>query len=144
MATTCRTSDGDLLGTICHNFYGHLNGSVEAVLDANQGLAEELQPYRTGVVIVLSDLAASAQEHVTLWDLWTTLMSLNAETPLLFGPPCAGLFLDKIHDSPISDRDHWVLHGHGNTKHYLLSAQRSQSTLDTRVSHSRPLSTPFQ
>jgi phage tail protein X len=68
MATTCRTSDGDLLGTICHNLYDHFNGSVEAVLDANQGLAEELQPYRTGVVIVLPDLAASAQEHVTLWD----------------------------------------------------------------------------
>ncbi|MDO9405980.1 MAG: tail protein X, partial [Polaromonas sp.] len=30
MATTCRTSDGDLLDTICNNFYGHLVGSVEA------------------------------------------------------------------------------------------------------------------
>lgn len=68
MATTCRTSDGDLLDTICHNFYGHLNGSVEAVLDANQGLAEEVQPYRDGVVIVLPDLAPPAQEQVTLWD----------------------------------------------------------------------------
>ena len=68
MATTCRTSDGDLLDTICHNFYGHLNGSVEAVLDANQGLADEPQPYRTGVVILLPDLAVPAQEQVTLWD----------------------------------------------------------------------------
>ena len=68
MATTCRTSDGDLLDTICHNFYGHLNGSVEAVLDANQGLAEEPQPFRTGVLIRLPDLAAPAQEQVTLWD----------------------------------------------------------------------------
>jgi len=68
MATTCRTSDGDLLDTICHNFYGHLNGSVEAVLDANQGLAEEAQPYRDGVVIVLPDLAPPAREQVTLWD----------------------------------------------------------------------------
>jgi len=68
MATTCRTSDGDLLDTICHNFYGHLNGSVEAVLDANQGLADEPQPYRAGVVILLPDLAAPDQEQVTLWD----------------------------------------------------------------------------
>ena len=68
MATTCRTSDGDLLDTICHNFYGHLGGSVEAVLGANQGLAEEVQPYREGVVIVLPDLPSPAQEQVTLWD----------------------------------------------------------------------------
>jgi len=68
MATTCRTSDGDLLDTICHNFYGHLNGSVEAVLDANQGLADEPQPYRDGVVILLPNLAAPAREQVTLWD----------------------------------------------------------------------------
>ena len=68
MATTCRTSDGDLLDTICHDFYGHLAGSVEAVLDANQGLADEPQPYRTGVLITLPDLAAPVQEQVTLWD----------------------------------------------------------------------------
>lgn len=40
MATTCRTASGDVLDTICQNYYGHLNGSVEAVLDANQGLAD--------------------------------------------------------------------------------------------------------
>jgi len=68
MATTCRTSDGDLLDTICHDFYGHLAGSVEAVLDANQGLADEPQPYRAGVVITLPDLAAPVQEQVSLWD----------------------------------------------------------------------------
>ena len=68
MATTCRTSDGDLLDTICHNYYGHLVGSVEAVLDANQGLADEPQPYRSGVVITLPDLLAPATEQITLWD----------------------------------------------------------------------------
>ncbi|MGY3171591.1 phage tail protein X [Pseudomonas sp. TE12234] len=68
MATTCRTSDGDLLDTICHNYYGHLSGTVEAVLNANQGLADEAQPYRAGVVIALPDLATPAQEQVTLWD----------------------------------------------------------------------------
>ncbi|KJZ41729.1 MULTISPECIES: tail protein X [Pseudomonas] len=68
MATTCRTSDGDLLDTLCHNYYGHLSGSVEAVLDANQGLAEEEQPFRTGLIIVLPDLPSPVTEAVTLWD----------------------------------------------------------------------------
>ncbi|KPG94631.1 phage tail protein [Pseudomonas sp. MYb2] len=68
MATTCRTSDGDLLDTICHNYYGHLDGCVEAVLDANQGLADEDQPYRAGVVIVLPDLPQPVTEAITLWN----------------------------------------------------------------------------
>ncbi|MHC8299017.1 tail protein X [Pseudomonas sp. ZS1P83] len=68
MATTCRTSDGDLLDTICHNFYGHLSGTVEAVLDANQGLADEPQPFRAGVLITLPALSAPVAEQVTLWD----------------------------------------------------------------------------
>ena len=68
MATTCRTSDGDLLDTVCHHYYGHLNGTVEAVLAANQGLADEPQPFRAGVIIVLPDLPAQALENVQLWD----------------------------------------------------------------------------
>jgi len=68
MATTCRTSDGDLLDTICHDYYGHLAGCVEAVLDANQGLAEEGQPYRAGLLIVLPDLPGPVEEQVTLWN----------------------------------------------------------------------------
>ena len=68
MATTCRTSDGDMLDVICHNVYGHLIGSTEAVLDAKQGLADEPQPYRTGVVIYLPDLPSPTGEGVSLWD----------------------------------------------------------------------------
>ena len=68
MATTCRTSDGDMLDVICNNVYGHLKGSVEAVLDANQGLADEPQPFRSGVVIVLPDLLAPTEEGISLWD----------------------------------------------------------------------------
>lgn len=67
MATTCRTSDGDLLDTLCYHAYGHLSGIVEAVLDANQGLADEPQPYRAGIVIVLPDLPAPTDEVVMLW-----------------------------------------------------------------------------
>ncbi|PYY88563.1 phage tail protein [Pseudomonas sp. TKO26] len=68
MATTCRTSDGDLLDTLCHQYYGHLNGSVEAVLDANQGLADEPQPFRDGVLIVLPELLSQTDATVLLWD----------------------------------------------------------------------------
>ena len=67
MATTCRTADGDVLDTICHNFYGHLNGTVEAVLDANQGLANEVQPFRAGLLIHLPDLLTPSDEVVMLW-----------------------------------------------------------------------------
>lgn len=68
MATTCRTSDGDLLDTVCHHYYGHLNGTVEAVLSANQGLADEPQPFRAGVIILLPDLPAQTLEDIQLWD----------------------------------------------------------------------------
>ncbi|WP_324708846.1 tail protein X [Pseudomonas fragi] len=47
---------------------GHLNGSVEAVLEANPGLAAEPEPYRGGVLIVLPDLPlASDEQAVQLW-----------------------------------------------------------------------------
>ena len=68
MATTFRTSDGDLLDTLCPQYYGHLNGSVEAVLDANQGLADEPQPFRAGVLIRLPQLPVRAEAMVQLWD----------------------------------------------------------------------------
>ena len=67
MATTCRTASGDVLDTICQNYYGHLNGSIEAVLNANQGLSDEVQPFRAGVMIVLPDLVVTSEEGVMLW-----------------------------------------------------------------------------
>ena len=68
MVTTCRTSDGDLLDVICLHYYGHLNGTVEAVLEANPDLAREAQPYRAGVLIQLPDLSAPAVELLQLFD----------------------------------------------------------------------------
>jgi phage tail protein X len=68
MATTCRTSDGDLLDAICHHYYGHLNGTVESVLAANQGLADEPQPFHAGVIILLPDLPAQTLKEIQLWD----------------------------------------------------------------------------
>lgn len=67
MATTCRTSDGDLLDVICQHYYGHLNGTVEAVLGANPVLAREAQPYRAGLLIRLPELSAPAVELLQLF-----------------------------------------------------------------------------
>ncbi|MDF0730558.1 tail protein X [Pseudomonas entomophila] len=68
MAKTCTTSDGDLLDSLCQHYYGHLNGTVETVLEANQGLADEAQPFRTGVMILLPELPLVAANTVQLWD----------------------------------------------------------------------------
>ncbi|WP_248917035.1 tail protein X [Pseudomonas entomophila] len=68
MARICTTSEGDVLDTLCQHYYGHLDGSVEAVLEANQGLADEAQPFRSGVRIGLPELAAVATNTVQLWD----------------------------------------------------------------------------
>lgn len=68
MATTCRTADGDLLDTLCHHYYGHLNRCVEAVLAANQGLADEPQPFRAGLLITLPDLEVETDSVISLWD----------------------------------------------------------------------------
>lgn len=67
MATICRTSDGDVLDTICQHYYGNLLGTVEAVLNANQGLADEPQPFRAGLLITLPDVAAVVDDSVSLW-----------------------------------------------------------------------------
>ncbi|WP_425928774.1 tail protein X [Pseudomonas sp. NyZ201] len=68
MATICRTSEGDLLDTLCQHYYGHLRGSVEAVLAANQGLADEAQPFRAGVLIRLPVLSGTSDSTLMLWD----------------------------------------------------------------------------
>ena len=68
MAMTCRTSNGDLLDTLCYHHYGHLHGTVEAVLEANEGLAKEPQPFRAGLIIRLPDLIDVADDAVRLWD----------------------------------------------------------------------------
>ncbi|CAM4057500.1 Baseplate protein X [Pseudomonas reidholzensis] len=69
MAKTCKTSEGDLLDTLCYHYYGHLNGTLEAVLAANQGLAEQPQPFPGGVLIALPQLSvAPVSATLQLWD----------------------------------------------------------------------------
>lgn len=67
METICRTSDGDLLDTLCVQYYGHLVGTVEAVYDANQWLADEPQPFRAGLLIVMPEVEVPVIGEVQLW-----------------------------------------------------------------------------
>lgn len=68
VTTIVRSADGDLLDRLCYQRYGHLNGCVEAVLDANPGLADEAQPLRGGVIIRLPELLVPADRSVRLWE----------------------------------------------------------------------------
>jgi phage tail protein X len=68
MAKTIRTCDGDLLDRLCYAVYGHVKGTVEAVLARNHGLAAIKQPYPSGVMIHFPDLAAPVRETITLWE----------------------------------------------------------------------------
>ncbi|WP_334009229.1 tail protein X [Burkholderia cepacia] len=67
MAKTLRTSDGDVLDTLCYRFYGALQGAVEAVYEANPGLANRPQPFPAGIEILMPDLDAPRAESVQLW-----------------------------------------------------------------------------
>ncbi|HEF4774304.1 tail protein X [Burkholderia multivorans] len=67
MAKILRTSDGDILDTLCYAHYGTLKGTVEAVYEANPGLAREPQPFRSGVLIMMPDLDTPRDEPIQLW-----------------------------------------------------------------------------
>ena len=67
MARTIRTSDGDRLDSLCQRYYGQLNGTVEAVIAVNPGLAAIPQPFSAGVVITLPDLPPQVEKPVQLW-----------------------------------------------------------------------------
>ncbi|WP_236213567.1 tail protein X [Metapseudomonas otitidis] len=68
MATTIKTSDGDVLDRLLHQYYGHVMGTVEAVLEANPGLAVRAQPFVSSVVTQLPDLAPARTDVINLWD----------------------------------------------------------------------------
>lgn len=67
MAKIIRTSDQDRLDTLCYRYYGRVNGTVEAVIAANQGLARIPQPFVSGIIIVLPDLPVQVEKKVQLW-----------------------------------------------------------------------------
>ena len=67
---TYLTSDGDVLDAVCHRQYGPRPQAVEAVLDANPGLADRGPLLPAGLRIELPELPAESRESgvVRLWD----------------------------------------------------------------------------
>lgn len=69
MPQTYRCSDGDTLDWICWKHYGRQSGAVEAVLEANPGLAEKGPVFSAGQLVTLPDLAPAATTTIIrLWD----------------------------------------------------------------------------
>lgn len=69
MSTTYLTSQGDTLDYICWKFYGQQSGAIEAVLEANPGLADlgTNIPQNTEITLpVLADPASEVQP-IRLW-----------------------------------------------------------------------------
>ena len=64
------TAEGDMLDAVCRLHYGSRTGAVEAVLDANPGLADRGPVLPAGVRIKLPELeeAPSSSGAVRLWD----------------------------------------------------------------------------
>jgi len=63
------TRDGDMVDALCMWHYGRTAGAVEAVLEANPGLADRGPVLAAGVVVVLPDLPAPDPEQgLSLWD----------------------------------------------------------------------------
>ena len=66
-----RTKQNDRLDQICFKHYGRVDGTVEAVLDGNRGLANLGPLLPAGIVIELPELVAASTskiETVRLWD----------------------------------------------------------------------------
>ena len=69
MSQTYSCQDGDMLDAICQRYYGRTSGAVEAVLEANPGLAQLGPVYVATTKIVLPDLPTSpVKKTVRLWD----------------------------------------------------------------------------
>lgn len=70
MATQLRTIQNDTVDALCWRHYGRTAGVVEAVLDANPGLADHGPQLPTGLLVILPDLQtpAPARAMVNLWD----------------------------------------------------------------------------
>lgn len=67
---TVRSMQGDTVDSICWNYYGRTAGTVEAVLEANPGLAELGAILPMGTSIQLPEVPSHAENNRTiqLWD----------------------------------------------------------------------------
>lgn len=64
------TKQAEMVDAICRRVYGDESGYVEAVLDANRGLAALSTPLPIGTTISLPDIASAAEviPVVSLWE----------------------------------------------------------------------------
>ncbi|WP_070415266.1 tail protein X [Pseudomonas lundensis] len=70
MAEQKRTQQNDTVDALCWRHYGRTVGVVEAVLDANPGLADRGPVLPSGLLVTLPELQTAAPERqmINLWD----------------------------------------------------------------------------
>ncbi|ULL06040.1 tail protein X [Pseudomonas putida] len=70
MAEQKRTQQNDTVDALCWRHYGRTAGVVEAVLEANPGLATHGTVLPAGLLVNLPELQAAAPDRqvVSLWD----------------------------------------------------------------------------
>ena len=69
MATQIRTNQGETVDALCWRYYGRTQGAVEAVLQANPGLARYGLVLPQGHLVTMPELPAPATKQLTqLWD----------------------------------------------------------------------------
>lgn len=69
MTTQTRTQQGETVDALCWRHYGRTQGAVEAVLQANPGLARQGLILPQGILVTMPTLSAPPPKTtVTLWD----------------------------------------------------------------------------
>ena len=69
MTITYHSKQRDMVDLICWKHYGFTQGAVEAVLEANRGLADQPPVLPAGLAIILPDIGPPpAPQPIRLWD----------------------------------------------------------------------------
>lgn len=69
MATQIRTQQNESVDALCWRHYGRTQGAVEAVLQANPGLARQGLILPQGILVLMPTLSAPPPKTtVSLWD----------------------------------------------------------------------------
>ncbi len=63
-----RSKGGDVLDLVCHRYYGDTPHRVEAVYDANPGLAAHGPVLPAGIVIDMPEAQPIEPRAIRLWD----------------------------------------------------------------------------
>ena len=68
MSIQYKTREGDILDDLCYRIYGkQVPGQIEAVLLANQNLADIALTLPAGVIITFPDLSTQEVATIRLW-----------------------------------------------------------------------------